>query len=258
MFSAIPLRYDLINRLLTGGFDARWRRRAACECIVHASGPVLDLCCGTGDLSLHLADTAQAGLDVFGLDFSGPMLIEAVRKSKAAGLAGSMAFLQGDAANLPFPDDRFSVVGISFAFRNLTYRNRLGARYLSEVLRVLSPGGKFVIVETGQPRNALWRGIVHAYYTLVVSPIGGLISGQPGAYRYLAHSARGFYSAREMTQLLLEAGFSHVDSHPLLGGVAALSIATKQPGRAPPGEQKGLADPVLSGFGGPSTLLSQP
>jgi demethylmenaquinone methyltransferase/2-methoxy-6-polyprenyl-1,4-benzoquinol methylase len=227
MFSTIPRRYDLLNRVLTWGFDERWREKAARECLRHASGRVLDLCCGTGDLALHVAGMSAGELEVLGLDFSRPMLEEARRKAATRGLLGLASFIQGDAADLPFRDNHFSVVGISFAFRNVTYRNPLTSRYLSEVHRVLEPGGRFVIVETSQPKNGLFRAIVHSYHRLFVSRIGGMISGHSGAYRYLAESARRFFSAAEVCQLLLNARFREAESRPLLGGVSALHVALK-------------------------------
>lgn len=227
MFSSIPRRYDLLNRLLTGGLDTWWRKQAAEECLRHASGPVLDLCCGTGDLTLRLAEISQGRIEVLGLDFSGPMLEEAERKAESAGLAGLTRFVHGDVRDLPFQDGYFSAIGISFAFRNLTYRNPLTGRHIAEVLRVLSAGGSFVIVETSRPANPLLRAAVDAYYKLVVSCLGGAVSGRPGAYRYLAESARRFYTSDEVCEILLHAGFSHVDARPLLGGVAALHVAIK-------------------------------
>lgn len=227
MFAAIPARYDLLNRLLTCGMDERWRRQAARECLRHARGGVLDLACGTGDLALHLARLAGPDLEVVGLDFAGPMLRLARAKAQVAGLAGKASFIHGDAANLPFRDGHFSVVGTSFAFRNISYRNPLRERYLSEVQRVLAPGGRFVIVETSQPRNRLLKSWFHAYLRIAVSGIGSLVSGHRGAYRYLAESARRFYAPDEVAALLMSAGFQEVHAQPLLGGVAALHVAAK-------------------------------
>ena len=111
--------------------------------------------------------------------------------------------------------------------RNITYRNPLTSRYLSEVLRVLEPEGRFVIIETSQPGNGLFRAAVHAYYRLLVSGIGGTVSGHSGAYRYLAESARRFHSAADVSRLLRDAGFRQANAQPLLGGVSALHVAVK-------------------------------
>jgi demethylmenaquinone methyltransferase/2-methoxy-6-polyprenyl-1,4-benzoquinol methylase len=227
MFSAIPARYDLTNRLLTAGLDQKWRRQAARECLRTSPGYVLDLCCGTGDLALEVARISAGGLKVAGLDFSGAMLKEARQKAGAFRLPALTGFIHGDVAELPFREDSFSAIAISFAFRNITYRNPLRTRYLAEILRVLSPGGAFIIVETSQPRHPLLRRAVHAYYRLSVAGMGALISGHPRAYRYLAASARRFYDPETVSGLLRDAGFRDVRTRPLLGGVAAVFVATK-------------------------------
>jgi demethylmenaquinone methyltransferase/2-methoxy-6-polyprenyl-1,4-benzoquinol methylase len=225
MFSGVPRRYDLINRIFTLGLDERWRAAAAEECLKDGAGRVLDLCTGTGDLAVRLASGAGAKSAVFGADFSVPMLDEARRKAERAGAA--VRFTACDAAELPYRDSSFGVIGIAFAFRNLTYRNPGRGRYLSEILRVLAPGGKFVIVESSQPASRALRAIVHLYMKVAVSFAGGLVSGQRGAYRYLAHSAVNFFGPDELADLLLKAGFSRVEHRPLVFGAAALHICRK-------------------------------
>ena len=146
---------------------------------------------------------------------------------KAASAGVPALFTAGDASELPFRDGVFGVITIAFGFRNLTYRNPGRDRYLAEIFRVLEPGGRFVIVESSQPRSRLFRALVHLYTRVVVSFLGGFISGQRGAYKYLAHSAVHFYGPEELSELLLSAGFSNVEHRPLLGGVAAIHIAYK-------------------------------
>ena len=156
IFTDIPPRYDLINRLITWGMDRKWREKAARECLALKPQRILDLCCGTGDLSLTIAARADYPLEVKGLYYSHPMLD--IASGKAALLKEEkITFIQGDASNLPFEDGYFDNVGISFAFRNLTYRNPLASRHLSEIIRVLKPGGACVIVESSQPGNRLIR-----------------------------------------------------------------------------------------------------
>ena len=228
MFSEVPRRYDLINRLFTLRFDEKWRRMAAAECLKGSAARILDLCTGTGDLAFRLADGAGAQSLIFGMDFSMPMLEVACVKTARRG--ASIGFIAGDAAKLPFRDNTFDVIGTAFAFRNLTYRNPGRDRYLSEILRVLAPGGKFVVVESSQPRLRIVRAAVHWYMKAAVSFTGGLISGQRGAYRYLAHSAINFYNPDELADLLRSAGFSRVEYRMLLGGVAAIHVVWKQSG----------------------------
>jgi demethylmenaquinone methyltransferase / 2-methoxy-6-polyprenyl-1,4-benzoquinol methylase len=225
MFSEVPDRYDLINRLFTLRFDERWRRRAAEECLSAGAARILDLCTGTGDLAVRLALNAGTRTSVFGVDFSMPMLTYARVKAERAG--ADVRFSAGDASELPFRDGSFGAIGIAFGFRNLTYRNPGRDRYLSEILRVLAPGGRFVIVESSQPRSRILRTLVHLYTKIGVSLIGGIVSGQRGAYKYLAYSAVNFYGPGELEELLRSAGFSTVIHRQLLWGVAAIHIAYK-------------------------------
>jgi demethylmenaquinone methyltransferase/2-methoxy-6-polyprenyl-1,4-benzoquinol methylase len=188
---------------------------------------MLDLCCGTGDLALRLAKLARDDAEIMGLDFSEPMLKLARRKAVARNLERKVSFLHGDVADLPFPDGYFTVLGISFAFRNIIYRNPLRHRYLAEIVRVLAPGGRCIIVETSQPHIGLLRGIYHLYLRTLVSGVGGLLSRHHRAYRYLAESARRFYMADEVSRTLIEAGFQETQSQPLLWGIAAIHVATR-------------------------------
>lgn len=227
IFTAVPRRYDLINRIITFGLDQRWRREAAKECLASHPGRVLDIGCGTGDLVLNLARLADDDVALIGLDYSRPMLEIATRKAARLAKKGKITFIYGDAANLPFPDGYFDGVGISFAFRNLTYKNPLTSRHLAEVLRVLSPGGRYVIVESSQPKSKLIRKLYHFYLRWFVYPVGYLLSGNKGAYSYLAESATRFYTAEEVKEMLLAAGFRQVSFRRFFFGAAALHIAVK-------------------------------
>jgi demethylmenaquinone methyltransferase/2-methoxy-6-polyprenyl-1,4-benzoquinol methylase len=130
-------------------------------------------------------------------------------------------------SNLPFPNGHFDSIGISFAFRNLTYKNPKTQNYLEEVVRVLKPGGEFVIVESSQPPNRVIRKIVHLYLRLFVYRVGYWISKNKPAYRYLSESARHFYTAGELADLLMNVGFKQVSVKQLLFGAAAIHLAVK-------------------------------
>jgi demethylmenaquinone methyltransferase/2-methoxy-6-polyprenyl-1,4-benzoquinol methylase len=225
MFTAVPRRYDLVNHVITWGLDRHWRQKAASECLVTRPRRVLDLCCGTGDLAIAIARLGGSGVEVAGIDFSEPML--GLAAAKAAATNTDMTFVYGDAAALPFADGYFDCVGISFAFRNLTYKNPLVKSYLSEVYRVLAPGGKFVIAETSQPGSSLIRTLYHLYLRCFVTNAGRWLSGNRSAYRYLAESARRFYNTGEVRNLLLASGFKEFTSRPLLLGAAAIYVAVK-------------------------------
>jgi demethylmenaquinone methyltransferase/2-methoxy-6-polyprenyl-1,4-benzoquinol methylase len=227
IFTAVPPHYDLINRIVTWGLDRKWRRRAARECLASRPERVLDLCCGTGDLAVELAHQAEDRLALVGIDFSRPMLALAARKAGTLASVGRLSLVCGDAANLPFPDGFLDCVGISFAFRNLTYKNPFMRQHLAEVLRVLRAGGKFIIAETSQPKSKLVRKLYHRYLHWFVYPAGYLLSGNRGAYHYFAESAAHFYAADELRAVLIEAGFSEVSFQPLLFGAVAIHRATK-------------------------------
>ncbi len=226
MFTAVPPRYDLINRLITFGLDQRWRRQASKECLTPPPKRVLDLCCGTGALTVILAQQMK-GVMLTGVDYSQPMLSRAREKAGAVAGAGRSGFIYGNAARLPFPDDSFDCVGISFAFRNLTYKNPLAQQCLTEVLRVLTPGGKFVIVESSQPASRLIRQFYHLYLRWFVFHLGSWLSGNRQAYRYLAESASRYFSPEEVREMLIAAGFRRLYFRRLFPGAAAIHVAIK-------------------------------
>ncbi len=226
MFTAVPPRYDLVNRIITLGLDERWRRLAAAACLDEKPQQVLDLGCGTGDLAINIARMAEEHVEITGLDYSQPMLEMARQKAIRAGVGGKVKFIHGEATQISFPDGHFDCVGISFAFRNLTYKNPLCLPHLTEVKRVLKTGGRYVIVESSQPENRLIRTLFHFYLRAFVGPVGILLSGHKGAYRYLAKSASRYYSPKEVREMLLAAGFRSVSYRPLLFGAVGLHVAT--------------------------------
>lgn len=227
MFTAVPPRYDLINHVITLGLDTRWRRLAAKACLEGKPRRILDLACGTGDLTIAIARLAGKDISITGLDYSLPMLDRARRKAAAAGVQDRVDFIEGEATRLPFPDGTFDCVGISFAFRNLTWKNPLCQPHLAEVIRVLRLGGRYVIVESSQPQNRLIQACFHLYLHGFMRPAGTLLSGERGAYRYLAESAAHFYSPPQVRELLLGAGFRQVNYRPLLFGAAGIHAARR-------------------------------
>jgi demethylmenaquinone methyltransferase/2-methoxy-6-polyprenyl-1,4-benzoquinol methylase len=227
MFTTVPPRYDLVNRIITLGLDKRWRRLAAAACYGDKPRFILDLGCGTGDLTINIARLAGDNVAITGLDYSLPMLELAQQKANKASIAQRVKFIHGEATQLPFPDGHFDCVGISFAFRNLTYKNPLGPAHLAEVKRVLKSGGRYVIVESSQPSNRVIRTLFHFYLHVFVSPVGTLLSGNKSAYRYLAESTSRFYSPQEVKDMLLAAGFCDVIYRPLLLGAAGIHVATR-------------------------------
>ncbi len=220
MFSAVPQNYDRMNRILTLRMDELWRKRAVNICFENKPTRLLDLGTGTGDLAIHMARSARNEVVVTGLDYSAEMLDLAKRKAGKYGV--EIRWIHGDASQMPFPDQHFDIVGIAFAFRNLTYRNPLMKDALREVRRVLKPGGSFVIVESSQPGRKWMRALRNVYVDLVVRNLTGRLSGHRNAYRYLAHSVKDYHNPEQVEALLHEAGFPEVDYHPQFFGVAGI------------------------------------
>jgi demethylmenaquinone methyltransferase/2-methoxy-6-polyprenyl-1,4-benzoquinol methylase len=225
-FSAIPRHYDLINRLFTWRMDELWRKDAVREISRFHPATIMDLCTGTGDLAIRISNNSGKDAKITGFDYSLPMLEIARRKSIRKG-QGRIEFIHGDAANMPFPDHYFDAIGIAFAFRNLTYKNPETHNFLKEILRVLKPGGCFVIVESSQPKNPVLRKLFRIYTQNMVYRLGSIISGNRGAYRYLSASVINFYSPNQICEILLSAGFREVTFKRLLGGIAALHVAIR-------------------------------
>lgn len=228
LFNQVTPHYDLVNRILTVGLDQRWRRRAARVCLSGRPARVLDVCCGTADLVLLLAEEADSETEIVAADFSETMIAAARRKVEAKRRADRISLIRTDVSELPFAEGYFEAIGIAFAFRDITFRNPKEARYLSEVHRVLAPEGRFVIAETSQPRRSLLRGGFHQYMKHWSAPVDGVISGHRGAYRYLSLSVRKSVPPEGVLHLLEDARFSHVEYTPLLGGMAGIRIAWRR------------------------------
>jgi demethylmenaquinone methyltransferase/2-methoxy-6-polyprenyl-1,4-benzoquinol methylase len=226
VFTDVPKKYDLINRLFTWRLDERWRVKAAKACVAGNPVKFMDLCTGTGDLAIRIARMRPGKMEITGYDYSQPMLDLAKVKASGAGLDG-IRFIHGDAASMPFPDGYFDAIGISFAFRNLTYKNFDTPKFLKEIHRVLKPGGRFVIVESSQPKNRLLKGLFGFYTRRIVYPLGSWISGNKPAYKYLSSSVVNYYTPDEVCELLRPYGFSSVSYERLTGGIAAVHIAMK-------------------------------
>jgi demethylmenaquinone methyltransferase/2-methoxy-6-polyprenyl-1,4-benzoquinol methylase len=221
MFSGIARRYDLLNHLLSGNVDKRWRRKAAraLESSLIEGACVLDVACGTGDLSLVLAEAGAAR--VIGLDFCRPMLEIARRKADAE--SRSIPFVEGDALRLPFADETFDAVTIAFGLRNLAGV----ADGLRELRRVLKPGGRLAVLEFSSPVVPGFKALFRFYFTRVLPHIGGLVSGSRGAYEYLPDSVSRFPDQKRLSELMRAEGFERVEYSNLTGGIAALHTGTR-------------------------------
>lgn len=218
MFDRIAPTYDTINRLMSAGIDGRWRARAVAELSGGPPGPVLDLCAGTMDLTALVA-RARPKDRVVALDFSPAML------ARGRGKAPHAETVVGDASALPFADGEFAAVVCGFGMRNLA-DPRAGAR---EVLRVLRPAGVFVTLELFRPSRLATRAFHQAYARVVLPTLGGWLSGDRGAYEYLAKSMTGFLRRREYERTLGDVGFASVRGFDLTLGVASIVRAEVAP-----------------------------
>jgi demethylmenaquinone methyltransferase/2-methoxy-6-polyprenyl-1,4-benzoquinol methylase len=223
--------YDRINRIFTFGRDRSWRAKAVDVCLASDPSSVLDLCTGTGDYILEVARRTGHGILLTGFDFSREMLQVAREKARKQGEkdpAAPIRFLEGDAAEMPFGEGEFDAVGITFGIRNLVYENSHAEKHLSEIYRVLSPGGRLIVLESARPSNPVWRPFNAFYLRFILPYLGGLISGNLGAYRYLARSSRNYYSIAEMCSILSRAGFTCVQTRALFLGSVMLVVAEKK------------------------------
>jgi demethylmenaquinone methyltransferase/2-methoxy-6-polyprenyl-1,4-benzoquinol methylase len=222
MFGGIIRHYDLINHVFTWGMDIGWRKKLVAQCLKLKPQKILDLGCGTGDLAINIVRVARENLHVTACDFSKEMLSVASEKARKATVDDKISFIHADAASLPFPGNYFDCVGISFAFRNMIYKNASADRHLAEISRVLKPGGSCLIAETSQPRNKFIQALHHFYIRTYVYTMGLLISGDRVAYKYLTESAVNFYGPDELEKILITAGFKRVFYQPLFFGAAGI------------------------------------
>lgn len=219
-------QYDLVNRIFTFGRDRFWRKKAADVCLMDQPDRILDVCTGTGDFILEIAARSEVQSELVGYDFSEEMLNLA--RAKASGSNKLINFIEGDVADMPFPDNYFAAAGIAFGIRNLVFENSKADRHLAEIYRVLKPGGRFVILESSKPSNILWRFINGAYLQFILPYLGGIISGNLKAYKYLARSSKNYYTITEAEKILEKVNFNVVEHKSLFLGSVMLVVVQKK------------------------------
>lgn len=224
MFDAIAGRYDLLNRVLSAGFDRRWRARAVNALELSGRETVLDLCTGTADLALAAMGGARRAQRVIGIDFAGAMLLVGKAKIRSAGLSGSIALVRGDATLLPLKDGSVDAVTIGFGIRNVEQP----AVACREIARVLRRNGALAILEFSVPRTAVVRDFYLWYFRYVLPLIGRVISRHQSAYTYLPESVEAFPAPDAFASHLRAAGFSTVKAFPLTCGIVYLFVAMKE------------------------------
>jgi demethylmenaquinone methyltransferase/2-methoxy-6-polyprenyl-1,4-benzoquinol methylase len=218
MFGKIAGRYDLLNHLLSGNVDKRWRQVVAKRVRDVVSGEclILDVACGTGDLSLSLFEST--GARVIGTDFCRPMLRLAAGK-----LPDQITLVEGDALSLPFKDSTFDAVTIAFGLRNLSDINK----GLKELRRILKPQGRVAVLEFSRPSNPVLRTLFGIYFRKLLPVLGGVISGSRSAYTYLPSSVAQFPDQQQLVAFIEQAGFDQVSYENLTGGIAALHVGRR-------------------------------
>jgi demethylmenaquinone methyltransferase / 2-methoxy-6-polyprenyl-1,4-benzoquinol methylase len=234
LFNTIAPRYDLINDLQSLGLHRRWKRTVIRQAAPSQGSLALDVCCGTGDLTLGLW---QAGARVIGVDFSSPMLAVGRRRMqrhvsrgrrgvpsrKIGGAPDGLLLVRADALRLPLPPDFCDVVTVGYGLRNLqSFEDGL-----REFMRVTRPGGRLLILDFGKPSNALWRAAYYAYLRLVVPLFGWFWCGDAASYGYIIESLREYPAQEGMARLLRDTGWERVATRDLLGGIMSVTDAFK-------------------------------
>lgn len=222
MFDTIAPRYDLLNRLLSMGIDRRWRTFAVGKIHTTPAGSVLDIATGTGDIALEIARQTPQDITIVGADISREMVEIGRQKVAASPYSGRITFEIAPCEALPFRDSQFDSVTIAFGIRNVIDRQK----GLSEMFRILKPGGRAVILEFSMPSSPLFEKLYRFYFLTILPKIGGLFSKQ-SAYQYLPDSVLEFPSREEFKTMMSQAGFSNIAHHDLTFGISTVYVGER-------------------------------
>ncbi|KJD35881.1 ubiquinone biosynthesis methyltransferase UbiE [Tamlana sedimentorum] len=221
MFDTISEDYDGLNRVISFGIDVKWRKKVVQMVATTNPDSILDIATGTGDLAINLAQTSAT--KIVGLDISSGMLAVGKEKIKKKGLTSKIEMVLGDSENLPFKDNAFDAITVAFGVRNFeTLENGL-----KEILRVLKPGGIFVILETSVPTKTPFKQGYNLYTKNIMPFIGKLFSKDRSAYKYLSESASVFPYGEALNNILHKIGFINVEDFPQTMGVATIYKSSK-------------------------------
>jgi ubiquinone/menaquinone biosynthesis methyltransferase len=223
LFATIADRYDFITRFLSYGQDGRWKRRVIHLAALQPADRVLDLACGTGDLTITAAPFVSRAV---GLDITFRMVELAKRRPAVSGRSATarhVEFVAADMLALPFGDATFDVVTTGYGLRNVPDLNQA----LREISRVLVPGGRLLSLDFDRPRNVMVRAAYLSYLTVVGSALGSVLHGDPDTYRYIPESIRNYPGADGVARLMESHGFTRVRVVPVLGGLMAIHLAAR-------------------------------
>ena len=223
VFKNVAKNYDVMNDAMSLGVHRAWKWYAITQSGVKLGDEVLDLAAGSADLSIKFADKVGADGQVFVTDINGSMLEQGRRRMADAGHAGNIEYCLVNAERLPFPDNYFNCISISFGLRNVTHKEAA----LAEMQRCVKPGGRVLILEFSQPTNDNFKRIYDAYSFNVIPKLGELISNDRESYQYLVESIRKHPDQEALKAMMEDASFDRVRYHNLTGGVVALHIGYK-------------------------------
>ena len=223
MFNDIAPSYDRLNHLMSLGIDNIWRKKALKEIVDGTQQQILDVACGTGDSTIAIAKAMEPGGRVTGIDISAGMMEPLMRKAAHEGVHDRIKLLQADALQMPFEADTFHRVTCAFGIRNFEDRKK----GLAEFFRVLKPGGRAVILELGIPDKPFIKTLYDIYFRHILPLIGGLISGNRAAYRYLPESVYAFPRPEAFCAMMERAGFHNVRHRNFTFGLCRLFIGEK-------------------------------
>ena len=222
MFDTISEEYDGLNRIISLGSDIKWRKKVIKMVSEKNPKTILDIATGTGDLALQFAENTSAE-KIIGLDISMGMLSVAIKKVAGKSFANKVEFIQGDSEALPFDDNSFDAITVSFGIRNFENLDK----GLLEILRVLKKNGIFVILETSVPTKFPFKQGYDLYSKNILPLVGKVFSKDKVAYKYLSESASSFPHGEKLNNILRNIGFKEVKNEPQTFGVATIYNATK-------------------------------
>jgi demethylmenaquinone methyltransferase/2-methoxy-6-polyprenyl-1,4-benzoquinol methylase len=223
MFDNIAPSYDRLNHVLSMNVDKLWRRHALKEIVDGTPQRILDVACGTGDSTISIARAAAEGSEVIGADISEGMMALVKGKAEKAGVGGRIILQVADGEDLPYREGSFDRVTCAFGIRNFEHKEK----GLAEFRRVLKPGGKAVILELSVPQNRLVRWAYDLYFLHVLPGIGGAVSGNRAAYRYLPASVHNFPSPSDFCGMMTEAGFRNVRCRTFFLGLCRMFVGER-------------------------------
>ncbi|WKZ32675.1 MAG: bifunctional demethylmenaquinone methyltransferase/2-methoxy-6-polyprenyl-1,4-benzoquinol methylase UbiE [Thermodesulfobacteriota bacterium] len=223
VFDSVAQRYDLMNDLMSFGIHRLWKRFVASEAGLRPGQSALDVAGGTADIALLMADRVGSEGSVVVFDINGEMLKVGRDKCVDRGYLSNIRFAQGNAEEIPFEDNTFHCATVGFGIRNVTHLDRA----LSEMTRVVKPGGKVICLEFSRPESALLRKAYDLYSFSFIPSVGEMITGNRSAYEYLPESIRKFPPQEELKKMMQDAGLWKVKYHNLLNGIAAVHVGVK-------------------------------